>query len=130
MRNLIQIYKSQKNDQKVVVYCKLLADKGDACCQAEMSYCFMKGIGTNKNPGEAFKYAKRSADQGHDCGLCNLGYCYKEGLGVEIDLEKAQELLQQSVEKGFTDAKTFLDETEVMLKGVQWRFIILIKGLK
>lgn len=57
--------------------------------ECQIGYCYLKGLGVEKDLEQAFAWTLRAAEHGDRDGQYNLGSFYEEGLGVKRDMEQA-----------------------------------------
>jgi TPR repeat protein len=76
--------------------------------------CYMKGIGTQKDPEKGAHWFKESADEKFPAGICNLGFCYEQGIGVKRDLKLATQC--------YIDAASTGNPTAIFRLGLLYEF--------
>ncbi|MBQ7874590.1 MAG: sel1 repeat family protein [Oscillospiraceae bacterium] len=72
-------------------YLKIATETGYPLAECQTGFCYLEGIGTEKNPEKALYWTELSAKHGDRDGQCNLAWIYEEGLCGVIDMEKAKE---------------------------------------
>ncbi len=73
---------------------------GYAKAQSGLGFCYILGLGVEKNPAEAVKWARKGAAQGDTNALVCLAVCYTGGLGVEKNPAEAVKLYLKAAEQG------------------------------
>lgn len=68
--------------------------------QAQLGYCYMNGIGVDKNQEKAFYWNQVGANNNNARAQYNLSICYHLGVGVEPDDTKALEWIKKAAEQG------------------------------
>ena len=62
--------------------------------QVNLGWCYLNGVGVEKNDIEAAKYFRMAAEKGLDIAQNNLGVCFEQGRGVPKDKKKAKKTKQ------------------------------------
>lgn len=70
---------------------EISAHMGYFWAQANLGYCFQRGIGTNVSFEKSYYWYKRAAIQGLSRAEHNLGNIFLQGLGIERDVFRALE---------------------------------------
>ena len=81
---------SQEYDKFFAGYLKIAEETGYALAECQVGFCYLEGIGTEKDYEKALYWTERSANHGDRDGQCNLAWIYEEGFGVKKDMEKAK----------------------------------------
>ncbi|RIB21220.1 kinase-like domain-containing protein [Gigaspora rosea] len=69
---------------------------GDASGINNVGFCYLYGIGIEKDENKAFIYFQKSAEMGFTDGMSSMAKCYRNGIGVIRDLDKAKNWYQRS----------------------------------
>ena len=77
------------------------AKAGNGAAQNCVGYCYLNGLGINKDYSQALYWISKSVENNNLKGVCSLGYMYEMGLGVEKNPKKAVELYRKSALMGF-----------------------------
>ena len=95
--------KIEVNYSKIYMWCKNLAEQGDAPAQTELGYMYFSAKGTEYNFTEALKWWETAAEKGEPAANFFLSLVYKNGDGVDQNettarayWEKAKALLSDS----------------------------------
>ena len=68
------------------------AAEGDyIAAQYGLGLCWLRGIGTEKDPEKGVQLLTQAADQGYPPAQCERGLCYELGTGAEMDKARAEE---------------------------------------
>lgn len=86
--------------REAVAGLEALAAKGDAEALDLLGECYLRGLGTAKDPAKALTLFERAAAAGEAEALNSLGDLYYEGDGVPKDLAKAADLYRRAAEAG------------------------------
>src|SRR6185369_16880914 len=73
--------------------------QGNSFAQANLGWCYEKGLGVDKNVQKAVELYQEAVKQENFYAYVSLGLCYKNGIGVERDIQKAIELFQRAAEE-------------------------------
>lgn len=65
---------------------------GNTQAQVNVAWCYLYGIGTQKDPKRAYEYFVEAAKKGSKIAQSNRAWCLLNGLGVEQDIEQAVRL--------------------------------------
>ena len=91
------------------------AAEGDyIASQYGLGLCYIRGIGTEKDPERGARLLAQAAEQGYPPAQSELGLCYELGTGVEEDRPRAVELYRQAADKGSKRAKEALARLETV----------------
>lgn len=71
-------------------YLKIAQETSYPLAECQVGFCYLEGIGTEKDLEKALYWTKRSAEHGDRDGQCNLAWIYEEGLCGVQDVEKAK----------------------------------------
>ncbi len=102
---------AEVEDYSVLNYSSLevLAYEGDSKAQIMLGRTLEYGTeDTKQDFNAAISWYQMASDSGDAEGTCALGYFYLTGTGVDKDLDKAEELFNQAIEAGITNAKVGL----------------------
>ena len=91
-----QYWNSQEYDKFFEHYLKIATETSYALAECQVGFCYLEGIGTEKNYEKALYWTERSAAHGDRDGQCNLAWIYEEGFGVEKDIEKVKYWYKQA----------------------------------
>lgn len=80
------------------------AIQGDPLSQSIVAFCFMHGLGTNKNTTNAFKWYEKADSAGFVPAHYALGLLYENGIGVSKDIQKAYTYYLDCIEKKYIKA--------------------------
>ena len=69
-----------------------------------LGFCFLAGLGVEKNETEAFKYLSIAADRDNVAAKHRLGMCYKYGVGTSTNFAEAFRWFRAAAEDGFVEA--------------------------
>lgn len=101
-----------KDPKKAFAHYRAAATLGSLKALNSLAFCYLQGIGTEKNEIEAVKIWQKAIEidekelQKHNNfeslpdTINNLGWCYLNGLGVKEDREKAFTLFHEAYSKG------------------------------
>lgn len=81
------------------------AEHGYVAAQNKLGYCYMKGVGVEKNHEKAIEWYLRAAEQGDNEAQLAIGLAYEHGVVVEKDYEKAVEWYLKAAEQGYVYAQ-------------------------
>ena len=95
-------------DNKEVRQYQKAAEKGDACAQNDLGWCYYKGEGVTRDYNKAVYWYQKAANQGNTQAQCNLGICYEFGKGVAQDYKKAVYWYQKAADRGNARAQCYL----------------------
>jgi len=76
------------------------AKMGDESGKNGLGYCYLNGIGVERNPEVAFNYFTSAANGGYDEAMYNLGVMYTQGLGTQQNLQQALAMFLKAAQKG------------------------------
>lgn len=85
-----KFWTSEEFDKFFEGYLKIATETGYPLAECQVGFCYLEGIGTEKNPEKAFYWTELSSKHGDRDGQCNLAWIYEEGLCGVIDMEKAK----------------------------------------
>lgn len=68
--------------------------------ECQLGYCYLEGIGTEKDITKAVEWTKLAAMHGDRDAQYNLASFYEEGVGLQQDLEKALYWYKQAALQG------------------------------
>lgn len=71
-------------------YLKIAEETSYSLAECQVGFCYLEGIGTEKDLEKALYWTKRSAEHGDRDGQCNLAWIYEEGLCGVQDIEEAR----------------------------------------
>lgn len=118
-RNLANIYYTQKEYVKSIIYWQLADEMHDAESTFNLGVLYFYGKGKPANDEWAFRYFKRAMQSGDRRAEFMMGYCYKEGYGVAQDFAMAEAYLQDAAEAGIKEAEAELKELKKLMKRKQ-----------
>lgn len=81
------------------------AELGDSDCRVEVGHMYLNGVGVEKNSKEGAKWIQQAAAQKNLHAYCTLARLYREGIEVTPDAQKADQLLQEALQKGLARAQ-------------------------
>ena len=87
---------AQEFDKFFSSYLRIARETGYPLAECQVGFCYLEGIGTEKDYGKALYWTERSARHGDRDGQCNLAWIYEEGFGVEQDPEKVRYWYRQA----------------------------------
>ena len=94
---------------KVLEWCRLAANRGDAEAQSNLGWMYQNGYGVIQNDNEAVKWFRKGAAQGHANSQFSLGIMYLEGRGgIRRSTKKAREWYRKAAAQGHAGAKEAL----------------------
>ena len=73
-------------------------------CLSQLAYCYLKGIGVNKDYQKGMQYALKAASLGDADAMYELGEIYELGKGVEVNSQEALQWYQKAADLGYEDA--------------------------
>jgi len=93
-------------------YVEMGAKGGSVSGQNLLGFCYLNGLGTDKDDVQAFYWFEKAATSPNTYAtpVSNMGYCYQEGIGVKQDYVKAQEWYRKAAEMGDPNAQGFADQ--------------------
>lgn len=91
-----------------IKYYTMAANQGDVIAQSNLSICYARGEGGEKNPTKALEYYKLAADQGNSIAQFNLAECYLQGIGVKHNRKLAHQYYQLATDGGYLPAQVKL----------------------
>lgn len=86
------------------------AEKGGPDSQYRLGWCYLSGIGVEKDPAQAVEWVRKAAEQGFAPAQFELGMSYRYGNGVEKDPAKGAKWLQKAADQGYEEAKEALEK--------------------
>ncbi len=92
------------------------AEDGDIDAQAELAYCYAKGIGTEKDDLQAFNWYYNAAEQGDVNSQFNLGVMYAKGRGVKQNFTESFHWYKEAAAQG--DARAQAAVAMMCSKGI------------
>lgn len=116
VQEVYQIYRKakqnfdQKNYQVAMKYYLKAAKHNNFDAVNDIGYMYSNGLGVEQDEQKAFQWFLKAAKLGNPMSMYSLGRCYYYGRGTPRDISKAKEWLSKSANKGYVDAKTFLDK--------------------
>lgn len=115
-----------KEKQQIFDYISVKKHENDDIIMLLLGYCYLLGIGTEKNTILAFSYYDRSAASGNVCSINVLGHLYETGTGTEKNLDLAFEKYRLATEfeepNAINNLGRFYDEGIVVEKNEQMAF--------
>lgn len=93
-------------------YAKAASEAGNADGTALMSWLTYIDCRGKRNFEKALPAIMESVEGNGPLGKMLLGRIYEEGTVVKQDLEKAERLLQEAVDQGYSDARDILEEVK------------------
>ena len=107
-------YQKANNFTAGVVQYRKAAEQSYAPAQNALGVIYQNGQGVPKDDQQAIAWYRKAADQGLAAGEVNLGDMYLNGRGVAQDDAQALAWFRKAADQGFKDAKTKLDELEML----------------
>ncbi len=83
-----KLIETQQFDQAISLL-KQSAELGNSEAQYNIGYCYLAGVGVERNHKKAIEWFLKSAEQGFNDALYQMMMAYGNGEGVEKDFEKA-----------------------------------------
>ena len=87
---LDQYWEKKQFDKFFKEYLKIAEETSYPLAQCQVGFCYLEGIGVERNFEKAFYWCLLAAEQGDWDAQYNLASMYEDGLYVEKDLEKAK----------------------------------------
>lgn len=94
------------------------ASRGDSLAMAALSFCYAKGLGTNKDPAAAYRAALLAYETGTPAGKYVLGRCLADGIGTTRNEQAGERLIRESAGDGFPLGKLAVAELLLQKKDV------------
>ena len=95
-----------QRDEKLAFHWFTQAAEGEyIAAQYGLGLCYLRAIGTEKDPERGARLLTQAAEQGYPPAQCELGLCYELGTGVETDKERAAELYREAGEQEHAPAQ-------------------------
>lgn len=94
----------------------MAAEEGNIEAQAELAYCYAKGIGTEKDELQAFNWYYNAAEEGDIDSQFNLGVMYAKGRGVKQSFTESFHWYKQAALSG--DARAQATVAMMCNKGI------------
>lgn len=91
-----EFWKSEEFDKFFQGYLKIATETGYPLAECQVGFCYLEGIGTEKDQKKALYWTSLSANHGDRDGQCNLAWIYEEGLCGKIDLDEAKKWYKKS----------------------------------
>jgi TPR repeat protein len=92
-------YVKVNNAMAFELYSKAAESSSEA--KSNLSFCYFKGIGVQRDPIRAVKYLQASVDEGFVRAIHDLAVCYANGVGVAQSKEEAFQLFKRSSLLGY-----------------------------
>lgn len=105
-----EIERENKRFKEAVAWYKKAALLGEEDAQNMLGFCYLNGLGIEKNPNLAMEWFQKAAEQGHIVAQSNVGYCYSNGIGVETNYEEAIKWYKYPAEQGDVNAQYALGD--------------------
>ena len=83
-------------------------DMGDPLAHLFLGYCYLDGIGTEKDEEEAYAHFSEAHYADIHEGTTMMGFCHYFGLGVRQNPRRGKELLESAKQRGDESAKVLL----------------------
>ena len=80
------------------------ARTGNARCECKVGYCYLRGVGIEKNQKEAATWFERAADKGYADAEFALGMMFLTGVNSERDIDKAKAWFTKAVAQSHSQA--------------------------
>ena len=93
---------------KVLKWCRLAANRGDAESQNNLGWMYQNGYGVIQNDTEAVKWYRKAVAQGDALGQTLLGTMYRTGRGVAQDDIEAVKWFLKATDQGNADGQNLL----------------------
>ena len=77
-----------------------LAEHGYPLAECQIGYCYLEGLGVEKDLEKALYWTRRAAEHGDRDGQFNLGCFYEEGTAAAPDMEQADFWYQAAARQG------------------------------
>ncbi len=85
---------------KVLEWCRLAANQGDAEAQSNLGWMYQNGYGVIQNNAEAVKWYRKAAEKEDQYAQNRLGEMYSTGKGVAQDYTEAVKWYRKAAEQG------------------------------
>lgn len=79
---------------------RIAQETGYALAACQVGYCYLEGLGVEKDPVQALAWTERAALKGDRDGQFNLGWIYEKGLCGPADLEQAKVWYARAARQG------------------------------
>ena len=99
----VQYYNSG-NYSECIKYLRPSANQNFALAQYLLGYCYLQGLGAEKDGLLAFQRFKQAANQNLASAQYFLGWCYETGTGTYRNIQKAKEYYQKAANQGDDNA--------------------------
>jgi len=77
------------------------ASLGNPLAMTSLTYCFVRGLGTEPDTAAAYQWARRAFDSGHPAGLHALAKCYAGGFIVPHNERLSMAMEEKAASTGF-----------------------------
>lgn len=94
------------------------ASRGDALAMSALSFCYAKGLGTEKDPAAAYRAALLAYETGTPAGKFVLGRCLADGIGTTRNEQAGERLIRESAGDGFPLGRLAVAELLLQKKDV------------
>lgn len=94
--------------EEALRYAKAASEAGNADGTALMAWLAYIDCRGERNFEKALPEIRKSVEGNSPLGMMMLGRIYEEGIVVKQDMEKAERLLQEAVDQGYSDARDAL----------------------
>lgn len=85
---------------RIIEGLQIEAKNGDPRSMSSLGWCFLNGVGVEKNVDTAYSWYLKAAESGNAGSLFNLGWFYQNDLSVEKNLNTAFECYKTAAEYG------------------------------
>ena len=85
-----------------------VAASGDISARRRVAWCYMNGLGVEKDSAAAARWYRLSAEQGDKQSQLRLGWLYDRGIGLNADIYEAERWLKLAAEQGEVWAQAYL----------------------
>ncbi|MFI3243167.1 MAG: tetratricopeptide repeat protein [Akkermansia sp.] len=92
--------REEANMKKGIPMLTELAESAYAPALDSLAFCYLTGLGVERNDEAGAKLYAQAVDQGYTPSIKGLAECYQKGLGVEKDIAYAQHLYMRLVSMG------------------------------
>ncbi len=93
-----------------------MSDEGYLTATDALAYCYMMGIGVQRNDKQGFDLYTKASEANHISSISSLAECYLKGLGTEKNIAYAQHLYIKAFKMG--DTKTASIVGDIYSKGL------------
>lgn len=131
--NLASLYLEEGSEEHVKRAFQLYYDAahlGQPHSMNRLGYCYLEGLGVEKNGYEAFKWFSSATEINNIDAINNLGLCYIQGIGTKVDQDAAFQLFNHAATLGDVEAMNNLARCYLEAKGVERNLDLAYKYFK